>query len=121
MLYQMILADGIIDVEELNTLSRIGEEKYAITPDQISRFIRETNINTIYPESLEDKVSLLYQLGEIAWADGHIDETETALLKKYIIKLGFALDNVQEIADFILEQVKNNVSEKDVINKILNN
>lgn len=119
MLYQMVLADGIVDVEEIKVLSRIGSEKYGITSDLINQIIRETNTISAFPDSLEEKVSLLYQLGEVAWADGQIDETEKALMKKYIASMGFESDNSDGITEFILENVKKGVSEQEVINMIL--
>lgn len=120
MLYQMVLADGIVDVEELNALNRIGIEKYGITPEQINLIVREANVIPVYPESLSAKISLLYQLGEIAWADGQIDDSEKDLMKKYIIAMGFDSNNTDEITDFILKQVKDNIPEKEVITQILN-
>lgn len=119
-LYQMVLADGVADPTELSTLNLIGIKKYGIDPNQINQLIRETSIQIKFPDSLNDKVSLLYQLGEIAWADGRIEDAEKELIKKYIVAMGFVKDNVNRIADFILEQVKNKVPEKEVINKILN-
>lgn len=119
-LYQMVLADGVADPTELSALNLIGINKYGIDPNQINQLIRETSIQIKFPDSLNDKVSLLYQLGEIAWADGRIEDAEKELIKKYIVAMGFVKDNVNRIADFILEQVKNKVPEKEVINKILN-
>lgn len=120
MLYQMVLADGIIDTTELDVLHRIGTEKYRISSEQINQLIREANIQPCYPESLEGKVSLLYQLGEIAWADGRIEDSERNLIGKYIIAMGFDPQNTEDITDFILDQVYKKVPEQDVITQILN-
>lgn len=119
-LYQMILVDGIIDVSELETLYRIGKECYGIGEEQINAFISDGDIEQNYPTTFEDKVELLYQLAEIAWADGEIDDSEMKLLKGYVVKMGFYEENSTEIAEFLLKQVENKVSLEDVLNQIKN-
>lgn len=118
-LYQMVLADGIIDATEMETLFRIGQENYGLEPQQINELIKDSNVDVRYPESLDDKVRLLYELGEVAWADGNIDQSEVKLLKTYVIRMGFEESNAIQIADFILEQVKNKVCVDDVL-KLIN-
>lgn len=120
MLYQMVLADGIIDATELDVLYRIGTDKYGILTKDINQLIRDADIQPCYPESLEGKVSLLYQLGEIAWADGRIEDSERNLIGKYILAMGFDPQNAKDITDFILDQVYKKVPEQDVITQILN-
>lgn len=120
MLYQMVLADGIVDVEELKTLNRIGAEKYGITSEQINQIIRNTDALLNYPDSLEDKVSILYQLAEIALADGKLDVAERSLMNKYIVAMGFDENNVDAISKFLFDSVRNNMTEQEVLNQILN-
>ena len=117
-LYQMVLADGIIDAAEIETLHRIGRESYGILPDQISEVIRDADFSISLPTKLEESVTLLYQLAEIAWADGNIDNSEIELLKRHVVDMGFEAGNSDEIAKFILEQVKNGKSLGEVLNMI---
>lgn len=117
-LYQMVLADGIIEAAEMEMLYRIGKENYGITEQQINELIRDSSFVSVMPQSLEEKVKLLYELGEIAWSDGNIDESERNLLKRYIINLGFEESNSSGIADFILDQVSSKVGVVEVLNKI---
>ena len=98
-LYQMVLADGIIDAAEMETLFRIGQENYGITSNQINELIRDTDTSISYPDTLEDKVRFLYELAEIAWADGSIDNSELRLLEKYIVNMGFEESNSKAIAN----------------------
>lgn len=117
-LYQMVLADGIVDAAEMETLFRIGKENYGIESQEINELIRDTDFSTLLPSNLDDKVRLLYELGEIAWADGHIDDSEKNLLKKYVVSMGFEEANAPEIVDFILQQVKERVTIEDVLKMI---
>lgn len=119
-LYQMVLVDGVIDVSELETLYRIGRECYGISEEQINAFISAGEVVQNYPVTLEDKVELLYQLAEIAWADGVIDDSEMKLLKSYAVKMGFYEENSTEIAEFLLKQVEEKVSFEEVSNQIKN-
>lgn len=119
MLYQMILADGIVDVAELEVYYRIGKEKYGLTSEQISSFtnlsLRESGLNYPLPTTLEGKVTLLYQLAEIALADGKIEKSEKKLIKKYAKLMGFEDENIDDIVEFMFNQVKQGIPEDDVL------
>ncbi len=55
----MILADGIIDAREMETLYRIGRETYGIPAEEINDAIRESGTSFLIPETLNEKVSFL--------------------------------------------------------------
>lgn len=119
-LYCMVLADGVVDVKELEVLYRIGRVNYQLTPDEINKMIVGAGTSVPVFESFDDKIELLYQMAEIAWADGKIEDTERNLMKKYAIRFGFIEENVPGIIDFLLEKAKNGVPPQDVINEIKN-
>ena len=114
----MVLADGIIEAKELETLYRIGTENYGLTLEQITEAIKESGTSFISPQSLEDKIQTLYNMSRIAWADGVIDESEINLLKRYIIKMGFQTEHADEIASFMLESVKEGKSVPEILSQI---
>ena len=105
-LYCMVLADGVIDVKELETLYRIGKEQYALTKEEINRAVLNNGSSFIVPENMEAKIKFLYNLATIAWADGVLEQSEINLMHKYIIRLGFLEENLSAIADFIFDSVK---------------
>lgn len=119
-LYSMIMADGIVVAKELETLYRIGRENYNLTPDEINQYIVSSGTSFIVPESVEERIRILYELSEIAWADGAIDSTEKNLLHRYVIRLGFLEENAENIVTFLLEQVKNGISLEEVLKEIAN-
>ncbi|MCM1079408.1 MAG: TerB family tellurite resistance protein [Bacteroidales bacterium] len=119
-LYSMVIADGIVEAKELEALYRIGRENYNLPAEEINRVIVESGTSFVAPENVEDRISILFQMAEIAWADGEVDKTERHLLTRYAIRLGFQSDNAEEIADYMLEQVKSGKKEKEVINEITN-
>lgn len=105
-LYCMVVADGVIDVKELETLYRIGKEQYALSKEEINLAVLNNGSSFIVPENLEAKIKFLYNLATIAWADGVLEESEIKLMHKYIIRLGFLEDNLTAISDFIFDCVK---------------
>lgn len=114
----MVLADGIIEAKELETLYRIGRENYGLTLEEITQAIKESGTSFIAPQSLEDKIRTLYDMCKIAWADGEIDESELNLLKKYIVKMGFEPKNTDDITSFMLESVKEGHTVTEILSQI---
>ena len=114
-LYCMVLADGIIDARELETLYRIGTEQYGLTQEEITATVRDAGTSFIMPTELSDKIRFLYNMAQIACADGEIDNTEIDLMKRYIRKMNFAEENINAIADYMFDSVKEGKS----INSIL--
>lgn len=117
-LYCMVLADGVIDIHELEALYRIGSENYGLTNQQISEAVKEAGTSFSLPDKLEDKVSLLYQMAMICVADNDVDETEMNLLRRYSLKMGFDPENVDGIVEFLISEAKSNTPEKNIVAQI---
>lgn len=101
-LYAMVLADDKVDPQEIATLYEIGSRDYGLTLADFAPYTIGEHV-AYNPTSLEDKLHFLYYLGEIAWADGIIDEREKSLLKKYASECDFREENIDAIADYILD------------------
>lgn len=119
-LYCMVMSDGIVAAKELETLYRIGRDTYHLTPEEINQCVVSSGTSFIVPENVEERISILYEMAEIAWADGEIDQTEKNLLRRYILRLGFLEENADSIGEFMLQQVKDNISLSDVLKNIGN-
>lgn len=117
-LYCMVLADGVIDANELQALYRIGTEGYGLSQKEIMDAISSAGTSYSMPDSLEGKITLLHDMAQIAWADGEIDSSERSLLEKYAVRCGFQEENAQGIADFLLQSVKDGQSAEDVLYQI---
>lgn len=118
-LYCMILADGVIDTRELETLYKIGTDNYGLKPEEITEWIKDAGSSFIYPERFEEKIRFLYELSQIAWADGVLEDSEVKLIRRYAVRMGFEEENSKDITDYLLTSVKNNITFDDVINEIL--
>ena len=111
-LYSMILADGIIDAREMETLYRISQK-------EIDLAIKESGTPFHCPEDLPGKISFLYQMSEIALADNQLDNSERSLICKYAKRMGFIEENINDIVDYLLQQAKAHVPVSDVIDNIM--
>lgn len=116
----MVMADGVIEAKELETLYRIGRDCYHLTPEEINRNVVSAGTSFVAPDRMEDRITILYEMAEIAWADGVIDNTEKSLLSRYAIRLGFKEENADGIAEFMLQQVKDGISKEIVVQQIVN-
>lgn len=119
-LYCMVMADGIVEAKELETLYRIGKENYKLSEEEINEAIVSSGTSFVAPTNIEEKISILYEMSEIAWADGNIDDSERNLLQKYAIRMGFKEENSKEIATFMLEQVKAGTSLDAILSELKN-
>lgn len=117
-LYCMILADGIIDVKELEVLYRIGSEQYGLDATEITKAVRDSGSSFIVPAALDDKVQLLYNLAQIAVADGNVDDSEREIMKKYISRVGFLEENADGIAQFLFDAAFKNLSLSEVLEQL---
>lgn len=116
-LYGMMLADSSIDPLELKTFYELGEKR-GLHKEEINEYVLSVNTTRNVPTKLNDKISLLYDLAQIVWADGKIDDAEISLMKKFCQRMNFKDENIDKIVEFILEEVKNGVSEEELLKKI---
>lgn len=116
----MVMADGIVEAKELETLYRIGKENYELSEEEVNEAIVSSGTSFVVPTNIEEKISILYEMSEIAWADGDIDDSERNLLQKYAIRMGFKEENSKEIATFMLEQVKVGTSLDTILSELKN-
>lgn len=120
-LYCMVLADGVIDSRELETLYRIGTNEYGLNPAEISESIKTAGTSFILPTDIEEKIALLYQMAQICVSDDEVDETEINLFERYALRMGFEEGNLKGIRGYLIQEAEKGTSQKDVIEKILNN
>ncbi|NCP85132.1 MAG: TerB family tellurite resistance protein [Bacteroidetes bacterium] len=119
-LYQMILSDSEVHPQELELLYLLGKDK-GISEQEIQAAVFSPN-NLFSSESLSDdeKINYLYNMAQIAWADGKLDDREKEALHNTCKRLGFTEEYVSEISDFLLAQAENNKTINEVLQTIQN-
>jgi uncharacterized tellurite resistance protein B-like protein len=117
-LYQMILSDMEVHPKELETLYQIGKER-GVSEAEIHKVLFSPN-SFVSLEKLnnDERIEYLYNLARIAWADGVLDERETTTLQNASKWLGFAKENAEAIATFLLEQAREDKPIKEVLTVI---
>lgn len=120
-LYCMVMADGIVHPKEMETLYRIGLENYGLSENEIDESIKSAGVSTVIPELPEERITVLYEMALIAWADGVLDESERNMLRRYASLYGVNESNINELVDYLLDKAKNNTDEQEVIKELNNN
>jgi uncharacterized tellurite resistance protein B-like protein len=120
-LYHMVLADTKIELSELAMLYSIGEE-YGITKEDIASLLLDTDSRNDYiPNTLTEKVDVLFDLARIAWSDGIVDNSEKELMSLYAKKFDFKDENISTIVQFLLDEVQKGTTKEEVLNFITKN
>ncbi|MBR1655955.1 hypothetical protein [Prevotella sp. Rep29] len=117
-LYSMVMADGIVHPKEMETLYRIGVENYGLTEEEIDESVKDSGVSSFIPELPEERITFLYQMALIAWADGELEESERKMLHRYASKYGVDENSVEKLIDFLLEKAHDNVEEEKVIKEL---
>lgn len=115
-LYKIALADGNFSSQEMKMLYEFAEER-GVNREHLNDLLLnpDKTLNSI-PENLNDKLSHLIDFCIMSWADGEVVPDEENALRKFILNFGFLDENVNELAQFLLEAVKDGKSKNDIIN-----
>lgn len=116
-LYQIAFSDDNFDVLEMKMLYKFAEER-GLTKDQLNDLLLNPSHNTSIPESLEKRVEYLYDLAVMIWADEKVTDDEYATLKKYCKKFEFLDENINDLADYLLDCARKKINKEDIIQDI---
>jgi len=119
-LYQMAICDDDFSPLELKMLYKSAEERGISSKNLDEILLNPINSKSLIPEMIDEKVEYLYDLTVMIWADGIVSENEYSALKKYVGMFGFLEENVQDIADYFIEAVKNGKTKTDILNDLKN-
>ena len=113
----MAFSDDNFDVLEMQMLYKFARER-GVEKEQLDNLLLQPSHETTIPETLENRIEFLYDLALMIWADNVATIDEVNTLKKYCLKFGFLQENIDELADFLLKNAKENVSKIEVLNSI---
>lgn len=118
-LYSIALADSQIDTVELEILYKIGQEK-GIEKSEIDEIILHPDkVKFTFPDTLNEKITYLYDFAKIILADGVVDRNEINTLELFCNRFGFEEQNISSISEFLIESAKQNMEINDLL-KIIN-
>lgn len=112
-LYSIALSNFEIDINELEMLYKLGEER-GINPEEINKIILSAN-DFVIPTIISEKIIYLYDFARMIWADNKVDEFERNALVKFIKVFGFVEENAADIANFLIDEAKKNTPVDEII------
>lgn len=116
-MYKMATSDGILDDKELILMLDIAS-KNGISTEDFKGIITDLENDADYiPDTIEEKITALYEMTQIMLADGKIEEKEKQILMEYARKFDFLEENLEDIANYLIEQVKAGVSIDRIISE----
>tara|TARA_R110002049_G_scaffold47202_4_gene136393 strand:+ start:480 stop:827 length:348 start_codon:yes stop_codon:yes gene_type:complete len=115
----MAFSDDNFDVLEMKMLYKFAEER-GITEIQLNDILLNPSHETAIPNTLDERVEYLYDLALMIWADQKVTDDEFVTLKKYIKKFEFLDENVEELANYLIQCAKKNMSKNELIKSINN-
>lgn len=117
-LYQMALSDDNFAVIELKMLYQFADNR-GVPKEELDRLLlNPVNHSTSIPNDIPTRIEYLYDLACMILADEIITEDEKNTLRKYCRKFEFLEENVNELADYLLDCVKKGVTKKEIINQL---
>ncbi len=113
-LIQIALADGKIEVSELEMLHNFGS-KLGLTTQEVDDLL-ETSKNSAYvpPYELEKRFGQLYDVIKMVFADGKIDNNEMRLATGIALKSGFTEQEIPVLLALLISGIKNGDDEEDL-------
>lgn len=117
-LYSIAFSDDNFHHLELKMLYDFAEERGVPKESLDALLLNPTAVNAKVPEEIPQKITYLYQLSQMIWADGKVDENERNALKKYIKLFGFKEKNIEHLSEYLLHVVKENTPLEEVLNEL---
>lgn len=119
-LYKIALVDDHFSHLEMKMLYEFARVR-GVSRDNLDKVLLNTSeidITEIYPESLEEKIEYLYNITEMIWADGVVNINERNALEKYIKSFGFLDENILNIAEYLIQSIKDRKPLYEIINEL---
>lgn len=118
-LYQIALSDENFSHLEMQLLYKFAEER-DVSREELDKILTGSIGEITIPESLEERMEYLYDFAVMIWADQKITEDELSTLKKYCRKFEFLDENIDALAEYLLESAKENKSKAEILNELNN-
>jgi hypothetical protein len=117
-LYAIALSDFEMHPLEIEFLTEFGKSKGVSEVEIEHMLLNPVNFDDALPDTIEDRIESLYHLAQMIWADGKIAEEELKLLKRFCKTFGFKDENIQAIADFLIERARLKVPVSEVVREV---
>ncbi len=117
---RVAMSDGVITEDEQAFLNRLAQ-KLEISDADYKEILKNYQSHPINPPSSYDqRLSRLYDLARMVYADHELGERQKAMLSRLCVGLGFSTANVQYVVDKAMKLVTAGVDEDNFIDEIKN-
>lgn len=116
-LYEIAITDNSFSPLELKMLYDFARQRN-IDKSALQEILLSPHEVFSIPVSLSDRLSYLYDMAKMIWADGIIKEEEKIALTKYARKFEFEEKNITELTEYLLESAKQGKSNEQLIMEI---
>jgi hypothetical protein len=117
-LYQMALTDDNFNALELQMLYHFADERGVPKEELEKLFVNPVSYEPDLPEDLNTRIEYLYDLTRIIWADEKVTDDEMNTLKKYCKKFEFLDENIDDLANYLIDCVQKGIGKQEIINQL---
>ena len=118
-LYQIALSDENFNHLEMQLLYRFAEERN-VSSEELDKILTGSVGEITIPGTLEERMEYLYDFAVMIWADKEITTDELNTLKKYCRKFEFLDENIDALAEYLLQSAKEEKSKEEFLNELNN-
>jgi len=112
-------SDGKIDENEWKVIEKVARNFGFLDEDALKYLKKHYDKYSLEPPfSLDDRIEQLYELWQLAYADGKLDDKELRILHRVTVSLGFPVNKTEEVFQAAYEAFKKGVS-KEEFNQII--
>lgn len=116
-LYRMAVTDGDFSPLEWKMLYQFADER-GIPIEELDKILLTPLGKIEIPATVEKRIEYLYDFARMIWADGIVTEDEMITLKKFCLKFEFKDENIEELANYLLDSVKLGKSKQEILNEL---
>jgi uncharacterized tellurite resistance protein B-like protein len=113
----MALTDDNFSPSELKMLYQFAKSRN-IDKEELDEILLTHTDRIIIPEKVETKIEYLYDLAKMIWADGIVTSEEEETLRKYCLQFGFLEENIDQLAQYLLENAEKEIPHEEIINQL---
>ena len=96
-LISLAASDGRLDIDEKKLIHSIGEKR-GLRPWQIDELLQNPNTDELFvPETLSNRLTLLFDLMEIVHVDGKVNEEEVDFIRSIVEKFQLPIKTVEQL------------------------
>lgn len=115
-MYRLAMCDDELDLSEQMLLFKIAQE-HGISEEYLGQWMSERHEQVTIPERIEDRITHLYDLSCMVWADGKATEAERQMLRNFVLRYEFLPDNADAIVEYFLQAIQEQRSVESIISE----